>query len=111
MRTPRGQLDRRITIQSGQAVRGALGRETETIWADHCKAWARVLFGTGQERREAAAEGASQSATFRVLSSAKTRTVTERFRILFDGRAWDITSIAPIGVNDEIEFTATVAKG
>lgn len=108
--TPAGQRDRRIVFQRGVQVRGGLGREPMAQWQYLCSAWAKVLFGTGQERRASAAETASQTATFRVLSSSETRGVRESDRIQFDGRAWDITSIAAIGVNREIEFTATAKK-
>ena len=111
MSTPRGEFNRRIAFERGVTVRSGLGREPAAQWASLGTVWAKVLFGTGQERRQAGAEGASQTATFRVLSSLLTRGVTERDRIQFDGRAWDITSISPIGVRDEIEFVATGAKG
>lgn len=111
MGTPAGQRDRIITFQRGAAVRGGLGTEPVTAWAPLGRAWAKVLFGTGAERRQAGAEGASQTATFRVLSDSISRGVVETDRILFDTRPWDITSISPIGVNEEIEFVATVSKG
>lgn len=111
MGTPTGERDRRIVFQSGAPVRGALGREPISAWSYIGRAWAKVLFGTGSERRAAGAEGASQAATFRVLSNGMTRGVTTDNRILFDRRGWDITSISPIGVNDEIEFVAVAAKG
>jgi hypothetical protein len=55
------------------------------------------VFGTGQERREAAQESASAAATFRVLGNAVTEGVTVKDRIQFDGSAWDIISNVPIG--------------
>ena len=106
-----GKLDRKIRFERGQAADGGLGAEPVGSWAELATVWAMVRFGTGQERRQAAAEGASQPATFRVVSTTATRSVTEQDRIAFDGRAWDIAAIAAIGVNEEIEFTATVAKG
>ena len=110
-KTPARQRERRIQFERATIARNAIGVEEPSAWSLIEKAWAKVLFGTGQERRAAGAEGATQTATFRVLSTIALRTVTERDRILFDGRGWSITSIAPVGVNDEIEFTATVEKG
>ena len=109
--TPVSQRNRRIVFQRGTATAGGLGTEPAHNWDDYCLGWARVLFGSGQERRQAAADGATMTATFRVPSNSDTRSVTERDRIWFDERAWDIASIATIGLNDEIDFTATASKG
>lgn len=110
-RTPAGQRNRRVRFERASLVRNALGVMEPSGWTLIERAMAKVLFGTGQERRAAGAEGATQTATFRVLSTIALRTVTESDRVFLDGRGWSITSIAPIGVNDEIEFTATVEKG
>jgi head-tail adaptor len=72
-------------------------------------AWAKILYGRGEERRGAAAEGSVMTATFRVITSVKLRTVTEENRILYGAEAWDIVSVAPIG-RGEIEFTAKRAR-
>lgn len=101
--------DRKIAFERGTQARSGLGKEPLINWALIGQSYARVLFGSGQERRTAGAEGASQAATFRAPSSSTTRAVIETDRIQFDGRAWNITSIAPIGVNDDIEFTAVAA--
>lgn len=106
-----GEFDTLVEFQRATIVRSPLGVEQPGEWAETEKAWSKVLYGTGAERRQAAAEGASQTATFRVASTAKLRGVIEQDRILMKGAGWGITSIAPIGVNDEIEFTATTAKG
>src|SRR3546814_20405166 len=54
-----------------------------------------VHFGTGQERREAAQESASVSATFHVLRHSKTAALTVQDRISFEGAVWDKTSAVP----------------
>ena len=111
MRTPAGQRDRRIRFERATLARNALGVMDASGWTLIEKAMAKVLFGTGQERRTAGAEGATQTITIRTLSTNALRGVTESDRVFLDGRGWSITSIAPVGVNDEIEFTATVEKG
>lgn len=103
-----GERDKRIEFQRRTVVENALGGEDEVSWPPIEKAWAKVLFGTGAERREAAVERSSQAATFDVAASSKRRTVTAGDRILFMGRGWDITSIALIG-RDRIDFTAVAA--
>lgn len=110
--TPAGDRDKRVTFQRGTAAPGAFRNEPLTVWTDIGpvpKRWAKVLYGTGAERRQAATEAASQTATVRTLQDALTRTITTADRIVFDGRPWDVTAIAPIGRAD-IEFTC-IAKG
>lgn len=110
--TPSGQRDALVRFERASVTTTSMGVEEEGPWSPIEQAWAKVLYGTGAERRQAASEAASATATFRVLSTSALRGVGERDRIVDrDGRAWDITGIAPIGVNAEIEFTATVAKG
>ena len=111
MSTPRGEFNRRLCFEREVPTTSGFGTEPSSTWDDLGGAWVKVLYGRGQERRNAAAEGATMSITFRVLSSPRTRDITERDRIRFDGLAWDIASIAPIGIRDEIEFTATASKG
>lgn len=109
--TPAGQRDRRLSFERAAAVTSALGGTKRAVFAPFgITVSAKVLFGSGQERRQAGAEGVSLVATFRVLSSTETRAITEADRIRFDARSWDITSIVPIGVRAEIEFVATAAK-
>lgn len=103
-----GERDRRIEFQRRTVVENALGNDDEVNWPKIEGAWAKVLYGTGRERREAASERATQVATFDVETTAARRTVTEGDRIWFRGRGWNITSIAPIG-RDRIDFTAVTS--
>ncbi|WP_338445950.1 phage head closure protein [Pelagerythrobacter marensis] len=105
--TPAGKRDRRIVIeQRAQDGEDAMGAPVEN-WVSFATPMARIFYGRGDERREAAREGASQAASFLVLATAKTRVVKPiGFRIIFDGSTWDITAAPPIG-RREIEFTAT----
>lgn len=108
-----GKRQFRIVFQQATAATSALGVETDSPWTDVEPAMAAISWGSGAERREAAAENASQAATFRVLSTAALRGVTPRdHRILYDGVGWDITGIAPVGdLHREIEFTAMRSRG
>lgn len=106
-----GDFDRRIQFFTASVSEDDLGIEQETLAAGHV-AWARVSFGNGAERREAAGAGGVQSAIFRVLASSATRAITRRDVIRFDGCDWGISSISPVGPQgSEIEFVATVRKG
>lgn len=106
---PAGQRDRLITFEAIAAGEddygGASGPSPVTI----ARAWAKVMFGTGQERREAAQERSQQAATFLTNWSPSLATVKMTHRIRALGQVWDITSIAPKGVNDELHFTAVTS--
>lgn len=75
-------------------------------FADYASAMANVVFGTGQERREAAQEQSAISATFYVLRNPKTAALTTKDRIVYEGD-WDIVSVAQSkSYNRELEITA-----
>jgi SPP1 family predicted phage head-tail adaptor len=86
-----GALDRKIVIQRATVTDDDYGGEVE-VWAEFCKCWARINFGRADERRAAAQEQASLTATFRVRQNAKTRAILMTDRIVYDGANWDITS-------------------
>jgi SPP1 family predicted phage head-tail adaptor len=104
----RGQFDRLITVQRATVVVDDYGAETPT-WAQYAQAWAKVKFGTAQEKREAAQEGGVQSATFEVYPTPLLSAVTLTDRIQFDGSAWDITEVAPLD-RHLLRFTAARAR-
>lgn len=75
-------------------------------WALFTSAWASVKWGSGQERREAAQEKASQVATFEFDWSTKLSGVTVMDKMIVFGRTWDISGIVTIGPNAEIHITS-----
>lgn len=99
-----GPRDRKVIIERATVTTDEYGGTTST-WATYATAFAQVIFGTGAERREAAQESATAPATFRVLATAKTRAVTVKDRINFDGSFWDIVSSVPLD-RDGVEITA-----
>ena len=103
--TTAGKRNRRILFERAGSATDDYGGEVST-WAPHAEAWAEVLLGSGQERREAAQEAGSQAATFIVLWTPTLATVTIKDRIVGLGSTWDITNAAPMGLNREIHFTA-----
>jgi hypothetical protein len=64
-----------------------------------------VVFGTAQEKREAAQESASQSASFMCVRGPVLEAIPMTARISFDGDQWDITERAPLD-RKTIRFTA-----
>ncbi len=77
-------------------------------WAELGREYGATWWGNSAERREAGREQASQAAIFVTGSTSMTRGVKVTDRILHDGKAWDITGIAPMNRN-EIHFTAMAA--
>lgn len=84
-----------IVFQRASVTTNDYGEEIST-WADYATRRARVRFGTAQEKREAAQESASQTATFECVRSADLNGVTLKDRISYLGSAWDITETAPL---------------
>ena len=84
-----------IVFQRATTSDDDYGQPIET-WADYATRRARVRFGSAQEKREAAQESASQTATFECVRSAALDAVTLKDRISYLGSAWDITETAPL---------------
>lgn len=66
---------------------------------------AQVRFGTAQEKREAAQETATQTATFECVRTLTLLNATTKDRIIYLGRAWDIVENVPLDTAT-IRFTA-----
>lgn len=103
--TDPGERPHLVTIQRAVTATDDYGGETQT-WHMHTTGWARVRYGTGQERREAAQENASLAATFEfdwtpTLAALKP---TDRLNV-FD-TVWDVASTFVIGGNKEVHITA-----
>lgn len=67
---------------------------------------AEVMFGTAQEKRQAAQQAAEQAASFVCLRTPTLDAVTAKDRISFDNSQWGITERAPLD-RSSIRFTAT----
>lgn len=99
-------LDTPITFERYTATQDGSGEETQT-WSQLAARDAKVFFGRGDERRQAAMQQGEQPATFQVLNDEVTRTVTLKDRIVYDGANWDIEGRAVGRLT--IEFTAVRA--
>ena len=110
--TGAGQLNQSIAFQRNTGGRSAMGGAAPEAWTTLGTRKAKILYGSGAERRSAAGEQAVQPATFRVRADSLTKAVTQKDRITVDGLVWDITSIAPIGgpAPTFIDFTATASR-
>lgn len=110
--TPAGKRDRLVWFCSATVSEDSLGVEGAPEWVREEQAWAAVSFGTSAERREAGQQSASQSATFRVLTSSRLREADGTWSIEFNGGRWGLTGF-PVAVGpqgEELEFTA-IRKG
>lgn len=108
MRLPAARYDRKVEFLRATVTRNALGQEAAAFAAfAGSAAWAQVRWGSASERREVAAQGAAQSATFRVRSTSAALTVTVQDRVRFDGSDWGIVGRASVGAQgSDLEFTA-----
>lgn len=101
-----GKRDELITVERATETTDEYG-ESIKGWSTLGQEWARVFYGTGNERRIAAAEQGEQSATFQVLYNAVTASMSIKDRIASGGSYWDIRGISPdTPKRGKIEFTA-----
>lgn len=102
-----GLRDTLITIQRGTPTTDDYGGDTMS-WATLTTAYARVRFGDGQERREAAQERATQAATFECDWNAALEGTQLNDRLFineYPTEFWDIINKAPLS-KQEIHFAA-----
>ena len=71
------------------------GSMVKSIGNPIAKPWAKMMYGTGAERRQAGAEESLSTATARVLASTGTLAVTSDHFCELDGAIWDVTSNVP----------------
>jgi SPP1 family predicted phage head-tail adaptor len=102
---PAGERTTLVAFERGTAATDDYGGETLT-YANVATVAAKILYGTGAERRQAAQERAEQAATVMVNYTPTLASVVTKDRCTFDGFQWDITSPpARVGLNDELHFT------
>lgn len=103
--TDPGHRPHLVTIQRATVTSDDYGGETST-WHTHATGWARLRYGTGQERREAAQENAHQTVTAELDWSPTLAAVSTKDRLYLFGVVWDITSNITVGGNQEVHITA-----
>lgn len=80
--------------------------------------FARIIYGSGREQREAAQEVAAQIASFEVLSNPKTRSVKPADRICYPisdpdpdkWPTWDVQAVVDLGFNEGVRVTAIASR-
>lgn len=89
------ERDRLITVErNGGTTESAFGEITAS-WATYSTFYAKIVYGTGAERRATANEGAEQTATFYLEEGATANAITTEDRINYNGDIWDILNVSP----------------
>ena len=104
----RGQFDRLVIFKQATTSENDYGEQIASGSTTLAEAFARVRFGTGQEKRQAAQESGVQSATFEFMPTEALLAVPLTAFIEFDGSDWDLTEKADLERN-LMRFTATRA--
>lgn len=98
-----GQLDRRITVLRPIVAQSDSGEETRSFAALATVA-ARKIENRGQERFAAQQYVGHAVRTFWIRWSSTVAVINDEYKILFDGRAFDITDVREIGRREGIEI-------
>lgn len=100
-----GERDHLVTIQRATTSESESGHG-EPTWSTITTGWARLSWGSGQERRDAAQEAASQAITAEFDWTPTLAAVKATDRMLLFDVAWDITSRIITSHNQEVHITA-----
>lgn len=100
-----GKRPHKVSIQRAIVATDDYGGETRT-WHETATGWAAVLYGTGQERREAAQTNASVAATFVFDWNPTIAATKPTDRLYVFNTAWDVNSAVVVGANSEVHITA-----
>lgn len=88
-----GKLDKRITVQRHEVITDSSGNQTQE-WIDFHSCWAAVNGSGGREYWQARQQHEENTVNFKVRFCLALHDInTVDYRILFDGRAYNITYI------------------
>lgn len=87
----------RITIQKNVTETDRYGNH-RSVWADHFSCWSSAMGQTGDESEEASRTREKDRMDFTVRYCSETAEVTSKgYRILLDGRIYNITHVDDMG--------------
>ena len=95
-----GQLDQRVTLQGRSVATDANGQDTIT-WVDVATVWAQCQAVRGREFFAAAQVQQEQTVKVRIRYRAD---VVQTMRLVWQGRAHDITGVVPVGRKEMLEI-------
>lgn len=101
-----GDLDRRIVIERGTAVRDDFNNEV-TTWAPLMEVWASFRAASAREQLASQEEGAEVDGVFVIRWSTMAATIDPKDRLIFDGRTYDIVEATQLGRRNRILIKAT----
>ena len=93
-------LDQRITLQARSVVTDSVGQDAIT-WVDVATVWAQCQAVRGREFFAAAQVQQETTVKVRIRWRAG---VTPLMRLVWQGRAHDITGVVPVGRKDMLEI-------
>lgn len=100
-----GKLDRRLQFR--RATLADDGFQQAETWADHgAPVWGSKADISDGERWRAGEVAAHVTARFQVRSSAFSRAITPKDRLVCDGQTYDISGIKEVGRRYMLEITA-----
>lgn len=99
-----GSLTERITLQQAAPTRNGYGEELPG-WSAPETVWAKVDYRNGSEVTTNAQQQAVQQVRF--LIRYRPDALTTTFRVTYEGRAYDIEAVAPVGRKSGLLLTAT----
>lgn len=105
-----GLMDRRIQIQSKTISQNDSGEEVE-VWANMASTpdgmvWAELRYNAGRESFSADQRIGVTPATFRIRWSDELKGTTSEYRLIYDGRIYEIVDVREIGRREGIEIDA-----
>jgi SPP1 family predicted phage head-tail adaptor len=99
-----GELDRRITISEATVLQSATGEPVRT-WAVTRTCWANVEYSGGSETiiTDTPTVKADKFFTIRYTTA-----ISEKSRIIYDGKAYNVTHIEEIDRKRYLKVTASI---
>lgn len=95
-----GKMDKRVLLQVYTETVAANGERT-SVWSDYDWRWAELLSHSASESTSADRMYIDTSATFRLRFDA---VVTEKYRLIFRNRIYNILGISEIGRRQYMEL-------
>jgi len=101
-----GQLDRRITIETPSASRGASGQEISS-WSTFYACWAAIEYpGTRSDEQVEADQEVSTTTVFFIIHYRDG--VNAKMRIAYDSKYYDILNVLEMGRKDFLKLPARI---
>lgn len=103
-----GALDRRVLIEQATAGAPSASGEVPLTWATLADVWASKEELSGRELFQAQQVAAKVDTRFRVRYSSDIAAVTpsEMYRLVCEGRTYDITAVLELGRREGLEILA-----